>query len=251
MLKDRLEVARFLVGRGAESDLLMAAALGDLALVEKHLAADPRCMRMKVSGQWFPKRNPRSGGTIYIWTLGWNKTAPFVARQFGHEAVFQKLVSLMPPEQQFAIAASLGDQAGAAEWLRRDPDLIKNLEPDDLEALVHAAQHNDLAAVDAMLSAGWPADVLNASKASALHWSAFHGNAAMAERLLREKPPIDEPDREFHSTPLGWAVYGSENGCHRDTGDYPGVVRRLLAAGAAPPETISGSPAVRAVLTGD
>lgn len=250
MLKDRAEVARYLVRRGAESDLLMAAALGEVALVEKHLEADPGCLRMKVSETWFPKKNPRSGGTIYIWTLGWNKTAPFVARQSGHKAVFEKLWSLMPPAQQFGIAASLGDQARAAELLARDPELMRKLEPDDLEALVHAAQHNDLQAVDAMLSSGWPAGVVNASKQSALHWSGFHGHAAMAERLLRENPPVDLPDSEFHSTPLGWAIYGSEHGWHRDTGDYPGVVRALLHAGAVPPKTLSGSPAVQAVLMG-
>ena len=35
--------AGFLVGQGARSDLLLAAALGDVALVRRHLDADPAC----------------------------------------------------------------------------------------------------------------------------------------------------------------------------------------------------------------
>ena len=48
----------------------MAAALGDVDLVRRHLDSDPDCIRMSVSEEWFPKQNPRAGGTIYIWTLG-------------------------------------------------------------------------------------------------------------------------------------------------------------------------------------
>ena len=86
---DRQSVARFLVSRGCHTDILMAAALGDLALVRRHLDADPASIRMSVSAEWFPKKNPRAGGPIYIWTLGWGRTAHTVARDFGHEDVFQ------------------------------------------------------------------------------------------------------------------------------------------------------------------
>ncbi|MES2709663.1 MAG: ankyrin repeat domain-containing protein [Verrucomicrobiota bacterium] len=251
MMRDRREVARFLVSRGAETDLLMAAGLGDVALVEKHLAADPGCLRMKVSERWFPKRNPHSGGTIYFWTLGGDKSAHAVARESGHGAVFDLLWSRTPPEQRLAVAAGLRDEPAVRELLAGDPGLAQKLAEADREALVSAAQGNDTAVVELMLSAGWPAGVLNATRASALHWASFHGNAGMVARLLREKPPVDGPDREFHSTPLGWAVYGSENGWHRESGDYPAVVRALITAGAAVPSgNPSGTPAIRAALAG-
>ena len=86
---DRQDVARYLVSRGCHTDILMASALGDLPLVRRHLDADPQCIRMSVSDEWFPKRNPHAGGTIYIWTLGKYRTAHTVARDFGHEDVFQ------------------------------------------------------------------------------------------------------------------------------------------------------------------
>ena len=96
MVGDRQEVARFLVSRGCQTDLLMAAALGDLDLVKKHLDADPDCIRMQVSDEFFPKINKRSGGTIYGWTLGFYMSAHQVARKFGHEDVLQLLFDRSP-----------------------------------------------------------------------------------------------------------------------------------------------------------
>ena len=81
MVGDRREVARFLVSRGCQTDLLMAAALGDLELVDKHLDADPDCIRMQVSDEFFPRIDERSGGTIYGWTLGFYMTPHQVARK--------------------------------------------------------------------------------------------------------------------------------------------------------------------------
>ena len=70
MLGERTEVARFLVRRGCWTDLLLAAAVGDLALVRRNLDADPACIHLRVDDAHFPKANPRSGGTIYQWTIG-------------------------------------------------------------------------------------------------------------------------------------------------------------------------------------
>ena len=41
MVKERQDVARYLVSRGCHTDLLMATALGDLDLARRHLDADP------------------------------------------------------------------------------------------------------------------------------------------------------------------------------------------------------------------
>jgi hypothetical protein len=96
--RDRQDVARYLVSRGCRTDILMAAALGDADLVRRHLDADAACIRMSVSEEWFPKQNPRAGGTIYIRTLGAHCTAHSVARAFGHEDVFQLLLERSPDD---------------------------------------------------------------------------------------------------------------------------------------------------------
>ena len=86
MVRERQDVLRYLVRRGCQTDVLMASALGDAALVRKHLDADPECVRMRVSDEYFPMINHKAGGTIYQWTLGWYVSAHDVAKQFGHEA---------------------------------------------------------------------------------------------------------------------------------------------------------------------
>src|SRR6516225_514292 len=64
--RDRQDVARYLVARGCRTDILMASALGDLPLVRRHLDIDRSCIGMRVSEEYFPKQDPRSGGTFYI-----------------------------------------------------------------------------------------------------------------------------------------------------------------------------------------
>src|ERR1043166_5571522 len=65
MIRERQEVARYLVRRGCKTDILMAAALGDSELVGKHLDADPQCIYMRVSNEYFPMISPKAGGAIY------------------------------------------------------------------------------------------------------------------------------------------------------------------------------------------
>ena len=50
MLGDRLEVARYLVQQGCTTDILLAAAAGEVDCVRKHLDADPGCIRVRASG---------------------------------------------------------------------------------------------------------------------------------------------------------------------------------------------------------
>ena len=100
MVKERQDVARYLVSRGCRTDLLMAAALGDLDLARRHLDVDPGCIRMRVNDEFFPMVNPRAGGTIYQWTLGFHVSAHQVARKFGHQDVLTLLLERTPVDCQ-------------------------------------------------------------------------------------------------------------------------------------------------------
>jgi hypothetical protein len=248
---DRQDVARYLVSCGCNTDILMAAALGDAALVRRHLDADPGCIRMNVSEEWFPKQNPRAGGTIYIWMLGWHHTAHSVARGFGHEAVFQLLMERTPEDLKLALACELGDEDVFHEFLSKYPDAAKTLSGANQRKLPNAAQNNNTKAVRLMLEAGWPVDTPGDAGATALHWAGFHGNAEMARDILRFHPTLELKSREYAGTPLSWTIYGSGNGWHRNTGDYVGTVQALLAAGAVVPanaEELEPSEAVLAAL---
>ncbi len=233
--KDRQDVARYLVSRGCRTDILMAAALGDTDLVRQHLDSDPACIRMSVSEEWFPKQDPRAGGTIYIWKLGAHRTAHSVARDFGHEEVFQLLLERTPEDLKLALACELGDEAVFHEFLSKNPEAARMLSETEQRKLPNAAQNNNTKAVRLMLEAGWPVDTPGEMGATALHWAGFNGNAEMTREILRFHPALELKSREYAGTALAWAVYGSGNGWHRDTGDFVGTIRALLEAGATVP----------------
>jgi hypothetical protein len=248
---DRQDVARYLVSRGCRTDILMAAALGDVDLVRRHLDADPGCIGMSVSEDWFPKQNPQAGGTIYFWTLGAHRTAHTAARAFGHEDVFALLMERTPEALKLSLACELGDEAVFHDFLAKHPDAARALSEADQRKLPNAAQNNNTQAVRLMLEAGWPVEARGDAGATALHWAGFHGNAEMAREILRFHPQLELKSREYEGTALGWAVYGSGNGWHRETGDYVGTVRALLDAGASVPphaESLEPSEAVLEVL---
>ena len=249
--RDRQDVARYLISRGCRSDLLMATALGDVNLVRHHLDTDPAFIRMSVSEAWFPKKDPRAGGTIYIWMLGANRTAHVVARDFGHEQVFELLMERTPEDLKLALACELGDESTFQDYLARNPDATKTLPDAERRKLPAAAQSNNTKAVQLMLQAGWPVNTPGEMGATALHWAGFNGNAEMTRDILRFHPDIESKSQEYAGTALSWALYASGNGWHRDTGDFVGTVRALLEAGAAlppDPEALEPSDAVLEVL---
>src|SRR5260370_12611574 len=85
---------------GAKNEILMAAAIGDNDLVRKHLDAEPASIQMRVNEQFFPKQNPKCGGTIYIWTLGANRSPHQVASKFGHAETLYILMDPSPPDMR-------------------------------------------------------------------------------------------------------------------------------------------------------
>jgi hypothetical protein len=238
---DRQPVARYLVSRGCHTDILMAAALGDLDLVKRHLDADPTCIGLSVSE-----------GTVYAVLLGARRTAHAVARDFGHEEVYQLLLERTPAALKLSLACDLGDEAAFQQLLVQRPSLAATLSDEELRKLPDAAQSGNTKAVRLMLSAGWPVDTAGEMGATALHWAAFNGNSEMAREILRFRPALELKSKEYAGTPLAWAIFGSGNGWNRETGDYVGVVEALMAAGAVVPpeaEALEPSDAVLEVLS--
>lgn len=248
LVRSHPDVARFLVSRGARTDILLAAALGDLDRVRAILDADPGAIQTIVSDEYFPRQNVHAGGSIYIWTLGQKKSPHAVAREFGHEEVYQLLMARSPESLRLALAAETGDETAFAALLRARPDLAQQLSPEEVAKLPFAAQNNNVEGVRLMLDAGWPLDARGQHGATALHWAAFHGNPEMTRVILAHHPPLELTDRDYRGTPLGWAIHGSLNGWHSSTGDYARVVELLLDAGAKAPESLKEVRASRAVM---
>jgi ankyrin repeat protein len=99
-----------------------------------------------------------------------------------------------------------------------------------------------------MLAAGLPVDAVGQHKGTPLHWAAFHGNVEMTREILEYDPPLEQTDADFHATPLGWAIHGSEHGWYRQAGDYAATVEVLLKAGAKLPKKLGGTDVVKEVL---
>jgi ankyrin repeat protein len=249
--RDRQPIARYLVARGCRTDILMAAALGDLDLVRRHLEDDPACIRTRVSEECFPKQNPQSGGTIYIYQFGRGRTPHQIARDFGHEKLFQFLMQHSPEDVKLEQACDLGDEEMFRALLASRPNWIATLSDADRRRVTDAAQNNNTGAVRLMLAAGWPVDTRGEYDMTPLQWAAWHGNAEMVREILRYHPVLELHDNEHRITALNSALHGSMNGWHRDTGDYVATVEALLVAGAKAPEVtedLEASDSVRELL---
>jgi hypothetical protein len=70
----------------------------------------------------------------------------------------------------------------------------------------------------------------------------------MVELILQHNPPLEDAENDFHGTPLGWAIHGSQHSWHPEAGNYPRTVELLLAAGAKRPAQMGGTDAVQEVL---
>ncbi|HWJ15198.1 MAG TPA: ankyrin repeat domain-containing protein [Gemmatimonadaceae bacterium] len=250
MIRDRQDVARFLVAAGCRTDILMCAALGDLERVRAHLDADPASVHTTVDRAHFPMKDPRAGGTIYQWSLGAFKTPHLIAHEFGHADVFDLLMSRSPMSLRLTTACELGDDEAVDTLMRDNPGLVSRLSEEERRRVALAAELNDTRAVRTLLRAGWPVDMLTGPNgASALHWAGFHGNVEMAKEILRYHPALEVKEQSFGGTPLTWTSYGSVHG-YAKNGDYPATMAVLLDAGVQVPDLdkLEPSDEVMAVL---
>jgi len=248
MVRSRPDIARYLIRRGAKSDILMAAALGDRELIEKHLHSDPECIRTRVNDQFFPKADFRSGGTIYQWELGWHVSACQVAKAFAHAEALNLLLERCPADEKLLNACWLHDEALVKSLLTANPNIAGTLTEEGRRQLAHAARNNDPIAATLMLTAGLPVESFGQHHATPLHWAAWHGQAELVRRILAHGAPIENSDNDYRVTPLDWALHGSQNGWYRDAGDYPATVEVLLQAGARMPVKPGGTEVVQEVL---
>jgi ankyrin repeat protein len=249
MVRSRPMVARFLVERGCQTDILMAAALGDERLVLQHLEKDPESIRTRVNDKYFPMTG-KAGGTIYQWELGWHVSACQVARSFGHTSLSDLLLARCPTDEKLLNACWLHDEKLVQTLLEENPKIADSVSVEGQRQFAHAARNNDAIAAGLMLRAGLPITARGQHNATPLHWAAWHGIAELVRAILPLGPALEDKNNDFQSTVLGWAIHGSENGWQKHKGDYVGTVAALLDAGAVKPGVVGGSEAVRAVLLG-
>ena len=147
------------------------------------------------------------------------------------------------PLDVFLGACARGDRSAAGYMVRQQPDLLAQASTNDAGHLAAAAFEGRRKAVSLMLDLGFPPDA-RGEFGSALHMACWRGHAETVRALVAGGADL-ELANDFGGTPLDTTVFGAFN-CHDSQGgmttwglpedvrhgDYPGVARALLEAGA-------------------
>jgi hypothetical protein len=121
-----------------------------------------------------------------------------------------------------ALVRVIADRGGAVPLTPVDEFIAACRGGDEVRARALLDQHRSLTAV-------LPREVGFAG--TLLHWAAWTGNIAAVRTLIAVGADVNQRDREFGSSPLGWAAHGSCE-CRQADDDYCTVVDLLRAAGA-------------------
>ena len=248
LVAEHPDLARHLLQRGAQADIFMACALGDVELVTKLLDTDPDALNKRIGGTDYPPVPPAPGGHIYTYNLGANQSPHQIARRYGHDAVYQLLLERSSPLRRFVAACERADAETVRTILKDSPDIAKTLPDQDKRLLVDAAWNHDLSGVQLMLEAGFDSAAVSGDGMTALHSAAFHGFVDVVRLLLQYHPALDQKN-DYGGTPLSTAIYGATHSWRHD-GDFPATIEALIQAGSTvEPESIpSGSEAIDAIL---
>jgi ankyrin repeat protein len=241
----RIELAAYLVERGATADIFLAAALGLTDRVKTMLRADRDLLTLR-TGQGDYGEKPPSSYHIYFWTIGDNCSPLDVAAQFEQGETLEVLLDFASPVQQLLFACRQGDEARARSLVQHHPGLVASMSPAEQRPIADAAWNGNARAVALMLDLGFDPRTPGHDAGTALHLAAWEGSVETVTALLRHREAaalVAVRDAHYDATPLGWCCHGSLHG--NQSHDHAGVARLLLEAGARRgPDTQDASPAV-------
>lgn len=230
-LKDRPEICQYLLERGATPDIFMAARLGDLALIARLIDDDPSCLAARINAPDYP---PVPRFSIYCWELGWYVSSHEVAKQHDQPDAYDLLWQRSDERVRLLVACSQGDAKMAGELAGRDASLIATLKPDDHALLPFSLFYGRADAARLMLDLGFDPGATGMDGGTLLHMACWRGNLQFVRYLMDrylDRIDVNLRDPTHGSPPLGWAALGSVH-CRAADGDYPAVIRALVAAGA-------------------
>lgn len=250
--RPRLELANYLVERGARTDIFLAAALGLTSRMVAMVETNPSLLALRTSqGEYAEK--PPSSYHIYQWTIGPNLTPLQVAVHFGQRETVEALRRYASPVDRLLLACHEGARDEARGIVRANPGVVDGLTDAARRALTDEAWTGNGPAVELMLELGFdPAAESSTGPGggTALHCAAWQGSVACVAALLRYprgRALIERRDSQYQGTPLGWCCHGSVN-CGDPRADHAAVARLLLDAGARIAGDMRGSDAVAAVI---
>ena|SRR5688572_490180 len=127
----------------------------------------------------------------------------------------------LSPEQSTALARVLIAAGADVTFQNGDP-------------LIAAASLGAVEVAFELLEAGARHDLLAPGGETPLHWAAFVGSDRLVQRLIQLGAPLEVRDREWDTTPLGWALHGWKSApVPADGAGHRQTVMHLISAGAA------------------
>jgi|SRR5579871_2528848 len=231
------EVARFLLERGAQADIFLAAALGDLALAERLVTEDPDCVAHRIGKppQFPPLGHQGRGGTIYQWTLRFNSYPHQIALAKGHQAMFDLLYAASDPATRLLVNCLLARRSEAETIAKEHPEIVPGLPDVDRELVAKYCweTNTNYDAVKLMLDLGFPVSHPERNHAfTPLHNAAWAGSGDLVDLLIERGHPVDVRDPGHDATPLGYALYDCLVEKRHPEGEFARVVKALLEAGS-------------------
>jgi ankyrin repeat protein len=137
---------------------------------------------------------------------------------------------------RFLSACQRADRAEVERQLASDPGLLGRLTAAQQgDAIVHAAEAGQTAAVALMLDVGFPVEARGGDGGgTALHVAAYSGSADTVRLLIDRGADLEARDTNWDSIPLDWAAVGSgERPANNPSPDWVATVRALIEAGSS------------------
>ena len=233
---DRPDVCRHLLAKGAEADIFLAAALGDLDLASKVISKQPDAISTRIG--FCPHTSPihaKADRHIYFWKLKHAETALETAKLFEHDEMWQFLFDNGSEKDRFLSACWEADQEAAVKLLSRSPTISSQFNDLDRKELARAAWQGRTESVRLMLKAGFDPHIPGADNSTPLDRACFHGFHEIVEILLDRDPnPPLEFKNKFGGTPLSCCIWGSMHSWMSSDprSDHKRCAEILIAAGS-------------------
>jgi len=250
--ESRVELARYLVDRGAAADIFLVAALGLTDRARAMLERDASLLSLRTGQGEYGEKHP-SSFHIYMWTIGPNLTPLQTAAKFGRSEALEAMSWFASPAQRLLLACHQGNREQALAIVQADPAIVRGLQGEDRRALTDAAWVANARAVELMLELGFDPAVGSGSGptgGTALHCAAWQGSVECVTALLAHpsgRALLEARDSTYQGTPLQWCCHGSVD-CGDPRADHVQVARSLLTTGAKPEPGGNVSDAVAEVI---
>ncbi len=153
-----------------------------------------------------------------------------LAMRYGRQDVIDWLqregvVDDLNDKERFLGACALADRDTVQRLLRQSPNLMSELNGEDLAIISDAARQGHIDSVAVMLEIGFDINAKGLLGATALHWAGWHGNAPLVDLLLKHNASVSFLDDGHKSDPLDWALHGAST--HKQK-DYSRVINSII-----------------------